>query len=525
MSSIKAVRRIFVVVFSSPLQAPTAHADPLEGRQALIIGNGAYKEAPIHGSKATVQQFQKSLEQLGFVVRVELDANQDQMEQALRAFGARLWTYPSLGFFYYIGHAVHVDGHSYLIGPDRTFKSPSEVRRYGVRADLILAKMSEGLRSANVIVIDAPSNTIIHRSLNIAQKGLPKIKRSPTKTLVVYSNATLNVDRRLAGKPSLFQKILIRNMHQSKLDILKVFSLVQAQVSFSSGGQQEPWMFSTSMPSVYFIERKLESSETLLDRKKRFRVSEAVTQDEKGNHKAANAEFHALCQDGFGIACAYLGMNSRDGLGTKKSIEKANQLFKRACSLNETIGCNLLGISYHKGKGLKKDLQKSFSLYQKACDLWDKAGCKNIGNVYFDGRGVRKDLKRAASFFESACQLLDGAACRSLGNQHVKGQGVRVDLPRSFELFQKGCSLGDPMACNNLGVSYYEGRAVSKDLKQAISLYRRACDGDDENACRNLAYKYLLGDGVKANKSRAKALFEKACKGGEQDACRQAKRL
>src|SRR3977135_219641 len=67
--------------------APTAPAPGGEKRVALIIGNSAYKKAPLRNPVNDARAISKALAATGFKVTVIEDATQATMRRAIRSFG------------------------------------------------------------------------------------------------------------------------------------------------------------------------------------------------------------------------------------------------------------------------------------------------------------------------------------------------------------------------------------------------------------------------------------------------------
>ena len=67
-----------------------AQAEALPSRTALVIGNADYSFAPLRNPINDAEAVAKSLEQAGFNVIVETDADHDELEQAIEKLGDEL---------------------------------------------------------------------------------------------------------------------------------------------------------------------------------------------------------------------------------------------------------------------------------------------------------------------------------------------------------------------------------------------------------------------------------------------------
>ncbi|MDP3425846.1 MAG: caspase family protein [Humidesulfovibrio sp.] len=133
-----------LVLFQSAFAAPQQ-----ERRVALIIGNSAYKDAPLKNPVNDARDMAAALKQLGFEATLLTDATMQQMESAVREFGLKL-RQGGMGLFYYAGHGVQVAGNNYLVPVKAVIQSESDVKYGCLDAGLVLGKMEDagnGLRA------------------------------------------------------------------------------------------------------------------------------------------------------------------------------------------------------------------------------------------------------------------------------------------------------------------------------------------------------------------------------------------
>src|SRR5438309_11870840 len=99
----------FVLAYSGPSRAAAT-----ERRVALVIGNGAYANAPHLANPPTdARKLAAALRGLGFDVVEAEDQDQPDMLARLDEFAARL-DGAQLGLFFYAGHGLQVAGEHYL---------------------------------------------------------------------------------------------------------------------------------------------------------------------------------------------------------------------------------------------------------------------------------------------------------------------------------------------------------------------------------------------------------------------------
>src|SRR4051812_46788879 len=76
-----------------------------ERRLALVVGNDAYAEAPLHNARNDARAVAKALEDVGFRVTLVEDATRQTLTTAVAAFGENLRP-NDVALFYFAGHGV-----------------------------------------------------------------------------------------------------------------------------------------------------------------------------------------------------------------------------------------------------------------------------------------------------------------------------------------------------------------------------------------------------------------------------------
>lgn len=97
-------------------------------RHALIIGNGGYQHAPLRNPVTDARAMASALDGLGFDVVLLEDADQRQMEQAIRGFGRDLRG-GGVGLFYFAGHGIQTAGRNYLVPIGADIHDESDIKR------------------------------------------------------------------------------------------------------------------------------------------------------------------------------------------------------------------------------------------------------------------------------------------------------------------------------------------------------------------------------------------------------------
>lgn len=107
-------------LFSFLVGAPgLAYAQAIDNtpRTALVFGNAAYSapDRPLKNPVSDARLMARTLKELGFDVRLREDVDRRSMLQALRELEDTLRKTKGVGFVYFAGHGVQVNGRNYIV--------------------------------------------------------------------------------------------------------------------------------------------------------------------------------------------------------------------------------------------------------------------------------------------------------------------------------------------------------------------------------------------------------------------------
>jgi hypothetical protein len=222
-------------------------------RLALVIGNGAYTNAPrLKNPPNDATDMADALSKLGFSVEHGIDLSQRQMKAMIREFGQRLRG-GGQGLFYFAGHGVQLKGRNYLIPVDAEIQSETDVEDQGVDANLVMGLMDEAGNGLNVVILDACRNNPFARSFRSATNGLAQID-APTGTLIAYSTAPGRVARDGEGRNGAYTAELLKQMRVAGLGIEELLKRVRASLKEQTKGEQVPWE-SSSLVGDFYLNR------------------------------------------------------------------------------------------------------------------------------------------------------------------------------------------------------------------------------------------------------------------------------
>jgi len=221
-----------------------------ERRVALVIGNSAYKQAPLANPGNDARAMAKVLRESGFTVTELRNLNQAGMRRAIRDFGDDI-AKGGVGLFFFAGHGMQIRGRNFLIPVGSDIEREDEVEDQAVDARLVLEKMASAKNPLNIVILDACRNNPFISSFRSSVVGLAAMD-APAGTLVAFSTAPGQVAADGSGDNGLYTKHLVSYMREAGLKVEDVFKRVRAAVRQESGGRQTPWENTSLEADFYF---------------------------------------------------------------------------------------------------------------------------------------------------------------------------------------------------------------------------------------------------------------------------------
>jgi hypothetical protein len=232
------------------VQSDSINTNPAR-RVALVIGNGAYTNAPtLKNPPNDARDMAATLKELGFEVTSDTNVSHRDMKRLIREFGQKLRT-GGAGLFYYAGHGVQSKGRNYLIPVEADIQSEAEIEDASVDVNLVLNYMDDAQNGLNIVILDACRNNPFARSFRSASNGLAQVD-APTGTLIGYATAPGRVASDGPGQNGLYTAELLKQMRVSGLSVSEMFMRVRAEVMKQTSSKQVPWEASSLVGSFYF---------------------------------------------------------------------------------------------------------------------------------------------------------------------------------------------------------------------------------------------------------------------------------
>ncbi|WP_144186376.1 caspase family protein, partial [Elioraea rosea] len=225
-------------------------------RVALVIGNGAYVEAPALANPGSdARGMAAALNRLGFATDLLLDADRTTMEAAIRRFGEAA-VGAEAALVYYAGHAVEVAGRNHLIPVSARIRSDRDLPFETVDFDAVMTQL-EGRARVILVFLDACRDNPFRQRLTaggtrgVAAPGLAPV-RGPVGTLVAFATAPGQVAQDGYGANSPFTAAILQHIETPGLEVRPMLGRVRQSVREATGGGQVPWENSSLEGEFFF---------------------------------------------------------------------------------------------------------------------------------------------------------------------------------------------------------------------------------------------------------------------------------
>ncbi|MCU0623975.1 MAG: caspase family protein [Gemmatimonadaceae bacterium] len=215
----------------------------------MVVGNGAYRVAPLRNAVNDARLMGATLKELGFQVTLLENAALSSMLGALRSWLDAAENVESR-VFYFAGHGVQSQGRNFLLPVDAAIASESELRSRAVDASELVDRMSRFERGVSIVVLDACRNlpeslaSLGPRSRSLFGQSPDGLApgEAPRGTLVAYSTAPGSVAADVGGGAnSPYTRHLAEQLRVPGLPVESVFKRVRAAVMQETQRAQMPW--------------------------------------------------------------------------------------------------------------------------------------------------------------------------------------------------------------------------------------------------------------------------------------------
>ena len=457
-----------------------AAASAAEQRYALVIGNAAYRTAPLETPRNDAELIAKALTQVGFSVTRVFDADHKTMKRSLLDFSRKLSDARTVGLFYYAGHAIDLNGTNHLIPIGARIESEADFAAMTVNVTDFLETMERGRRGLNLFIFDANRTSPFQATLRVARGGLSRVG-VPSGSLVAYAAEPAQVGAASSGANSLFSASLAKAIVKPDLGLEEVFADASRDVEAQTSGRQIPWWRSSFFGKFSFSQ----PDQLVL----------------AGDTEAAPGE---------------------DGAGGLKASESHSEPGEQSLAAETPASEDTPAVpDIQQGIVIPPSGQRLNEALQKA----PVTECDVLAASPADGGRVSKPVPYAKLAREAVKAV---EACRIAVARHPGISRLEFQLALSLHAdkqygeavawYQKAARRSYPVAMFNLGLIYDQGEAIGRDHAKANAWYRKAAGRGQGSAMWNLAINLDEGKGGGHDGTGAATYLLKALKAGHKKA-------
>ncbi|MCA6125136.1 caspase family protein [Bradyrhizobium sp. WSM 1704] len=234
-----------------------AHAQDLEKRLALVVGNGAYEAGALQTAANDAGLIAQTLQAAGFDVIGARDLDGETLRKSFRDFVQKVQEAGpnTVAFVYLAGYGVQLTGENYFVPVDAKIARDTDVPVEAIRMSDYIHQLSALPLKAGVVVLDAArSNPFVKEGQPLAG-GLALVDPDP-KMLIAFSSAPGTVAPDGAPPYGPYAQALAEMIRAGGLSLPDVFDRVRLRVNEMTKGAQVPWDAQKVDAPFMFFERK-----------------------------------------------------------------------------------------------------------------------------------------------------------------------------------------------------------------------------------------------------------------------------
>ncbi len=424
-----------------------------ENKVALVIGNANYNNfSPLKNTLNDAEDIQNILKEKGFDVLYLKDGDLRSMKKIVRKFAHKLKN-GGVGFFYYAGHGVEVNGQNYLIPVNADIPDKTEVEFETLPVNLVIKKMEDSHNRLNIIVLDACRNDPFSSSRALGGGGLAQINNAKGMYIAFATAPGETASDGVNGRNGLFTKHLIDNIKKNGLTLNEVFKQTRISVYNESHEKQLPWTSSSVIGNFYF---QLDDTANTSDP-----IQSSNNSDKENNKNADYAELKQLL---------------KEFMQEKKEDEKKRTAQRQSITTNSTPptgnGSTLDSYGYKNSSKhyypyvcySKKFSTNNGKSFYTGCIRSNKA-CNNLKKEHF---GKYPNDEKAHSAF---------LRCIKNNPKSTTTEGLYVCynnkiLTQETSIY-KGCKRSET-PCNTLGKLHFGKYSSKREAKNALLRCQRS---------------------------------------------------
>lgn len=220
-------------------------------RVALVIGNASYAQTTLVTPHEDAALMADALRDVGFSVVHLVDAGRPEMLGAIEDMSATLKDGRSVGFFYFSGIGLQVDGENFLLPVDALSTRREDLRSGAVALDRVLRVLDRGTEATSIVVIDAARDVSRSGDIRSLQRGLARV-RAPAGIHIAFAAEPDTVAVDGGGENGAYAQALAKAIRKPGLELDQVFARARNEVYNATGRRQIPWNSSAAIGDFYF---------------------------------------------------------------------------------------------------------------------------------------------------------------------------------------------------------------------------------------------------------------------------------
>lgn len=223
-------------------------------RNALVIGNADYSDAPLRNPVSDAEAMAVILRKVDFTVTLRTDVTRADMLEAIETFQKESATEGEVALFYYSGHGMQINGINFLIPVDAGFRSQEDLQRKAVEVDRVFGKAAGTFGRRNIVILDAcRDDPALYGAGSEARHpaGFAEMK-APSNTLIAFATSPGKwAQDGPPGGHSPYTDQLLKLMVLPGVEIGDLFRQVREDVMRETQGRQVPWEQSSLSPGHF----------------------------------------------------------------------------------------------------------------------------------------------------------------------------------------------------------------------------------------------------------------------------------
>ena len=381
---------------SRSIYKPTNFISNKKKKFALVIGNSQYMQFPLKNPENDASDLVNALKSIDFNIIWDgplLNASKRQIESAMQVFSKTLKQHNGIGFLYYAGHAVQIEGKNYILPVDERYKTKSDVKYKAIDVDWMLAQLDSTNNIANFIVLDACRNNPFNTTRSLS-RGLAQAN-APIGSLIAYSTTPGSTAEDGIGRNSPYAESLIEELSIPGVEVLNLFRKVGKNVMNKTHKTQTPWVSHSLTEEIYLYGQSQDvvKQKNILMKKlanMRKQQKEATEMFERAVNYAASAT------------------NNKQKKTAKEALIRANIIANQA-----KIKAQKLGVKYNIKQNTIGNLEDQFELkLHQQTQKFENELKRQEDIVAFKNANILNTSKSYLSYLKNCkppCAFIDGA--------------------------------------------------------------------------------------------------------------------